>query len=241
MSMDFTEFLRQLGADPRSRDPEFLRARRSSPEFQQAADEAEAFEARLERAVGLSPQAGVLEDIMAISREAAPAAAPRLKWRTLALAAGLLIAVGAAGITWKMNRSWDSVDQYLVEHYAHDGDSLLQKSSSLPATGVQAIFARFAMEATPELAGIISVIKYCPTPDGKGIHMVLNTRGGPITLIYMPETDVIDRQSIEFGGMQVLLVGLERGSAAIIGSGDQSISGLYAMVQESIIPAVNKA
>ena len=241
MSMDFTEFLRQLGADPHSRDPEFMRARRSSPEFQRAADEAEAFEARLERAVGLSAQAGVLDDIIAISSQAAPAAAPRPKWRTMALAAGILIAVGAAGITWKMNHSWDSVDQYLVEHYGYDGDSLLGKSSSLPATGVQAIFARFAMQATPELAGIISVIKYCPTPDGKGVHMVLNTREGPITLIYMPDTDVIDRQSIEFGGMQVLLVSLERGSAAIIGSGEQSVSDLYAVVQESIIPVLNKA
>jgi len=97
------------------------------------------------------------------------------------------------------------------------------------------------MEAAPELAGIISVIKYCPTPDGKGIHMVLNTQEGPVTLIYMPETDVIDRQPLEFDGMQALLVGLEKGSAAIIGSGDQSISGLYAVVQESIIPVLNKA
>ena len=41
--------------------------------------------------------------------------------------------------------------------------------------------------------------------------------------------------------MLVLLVSLERGSAAIIGSGEQSVSNLYAMVQESIIPVVNKA
>ena len=97
----------------------------------------------------------------------------------MALAASILIAVGAAGITWNMNRGWDSVDQYLVEHYGDDGDKLLKESSSLPASDVQAIFSRFAMEAAPELAGIISVIKYCPTPDGKGIHMVLNTQEGP--------------------------------------------------------------
>ena len=33
MSMNFSEFIRQLGAEPRSQDPEFLRARQSSPEF----------------------------------------------------------------------------------------------------------------------------------------------------------------------------------------------------------------
>jgi len=241
MSMDFTEFLRQLGADPHSRDPEFLSARRSGSEFQQAAEESEAFETRLERAVGLPTPANLLDDILEISSPVTPAVTARPKWHAMALAASILIAVGAAGITWNMNRGWDSVDQYLVEHYGHDGDQLLNMSSSLPASNVQAIFSRFAMEAAPELAGIISVIKYCPTPDGKGIHMVLNTQEGPVTLIYMPETDVIDRQPLEFDGMQALLVGLEKGSAAIIGSGDQSISGLYAVVQESIIPVLNKA
>jgi hypothetical protein len=239
--MDFTEFLRQLGADPRNRDPEFLSARQSGPEFQQAVQEAEAFESRLEKAVSLGAPASLVDDIIAISHQAPPETASRPKWHALALAASILIVVGAAGMTWKMNRSWDSVDQYLAEHYGHDGDSLIAKSGSEAATGVQAIFSRFAMEATPELAGIISVIKYCPTPDGKGIHMVLNTNDGPVTLIYMPETDVIDRQSIEFNGMRALLVGLEKGSAAIIGSGDQIISGLYPVVQESIIPVVNKA
>lgn len=238
MSMDFTEFLRHLGADPHSRDPEFLLARQSGPEFQQAAAEAETFETRLGRAVGLPAPENLLDEILEIGSQTV---APRSNWRTMALAASILIAVGAAGITWNMNRGWDSVDQYLVEHYSHDGDKLIKKSSSLPATGVQAIFSEFAMEAAPELAGIVSVIKYCPTPDGKGIHMVLNTQEGPVTLIYMPETDVIDRQSLEFDGMQALLVGLEKGSAAIIGSDDQSISSLYAVVQDSIVPVVNKA
>ena len=53
MSMDFSEFLRRLGADPGNRDPEFLHARKSDPEFEQAAAAAEAFEARLERAADL--------------------------------------------------------------------------------------------------------------------------------------------------------------------------------------------
>jgi len=47
MSMDFSEFSLRLGADPRNRDPEFLRARDSSPEFSAAAELAERFEQQL--------------------------------------------------------------------------------------------------------------------------------------------------------------------------------------------------
>jgi len=267
--MDFSEFLRQLGADPHSRDPEFLRARQSSPEFQQAAEAAEAFETRLERAMVLTAPEGLLNDILEIGGESVPASAgdphhigsrtSRSRtsgsrtsgsrtsgshssgWRSMALAAGILVAVGAAGITWNMNRGWDSVDQYLAEHYSHDGDSLVNKAVKEPAANVQELFAQFAVQAAPELAGIVSVIKYCPTPDGKGIHMVLNTQEGPVTLIYMPETDVIDHETLEFGGMKALLVGLEKGSAALIGTEAQSISTLYSVVHESIVPMGSEA
>ena len=42
-----------------------------------------------------------------------------------ALAAGILVAVGAAGLSWKMNPSWDSVEDYLVDHYRHDGATII--------------------------------------------------------------------------------------------------------------------
>ena len=243
MSMNFSEFIRQLGAEPRSQDPEFLRARQSSPEFLQAAEEADAFEEKLTRAMDLQLPDDMMESILQISRNPAGAAATETTpwWRSMALAAGILIAVGAAGITWNMNRGWDSVDEYLADHYSHDGPSLVAHAGGKTTKDIQAIFALFNVEATPELAEIVSVIKYCPTPDGKGVHMVLNTSEGPVTVIYMPATEVIDRETLEFDGMQALLVSLEKGSAAIIGTGSQSISALYSVVQDSIIPEFSNA
>ncbi len=243
MSMNFSEFIRQLGAEPRSQDPEFLRARQSSPEFLQAAEEADAFEEKLTRAMDLQLPDDMMESILQISRNPAGAAAAETTpwWRSMALAAGILIAVGAAGITWNMNRGWDSVDEYLADHYSHDGPSLVARAGEKTTKDIQAIFALFNVEAAPELAKIVSVIKYCPTPDGKGVHMVLNTSEGPVTVIYMPATEVIDRETLEFDGMQALLVSLEKGSAAIIGTGSQSISELYSVVQDSIIPEFSNA
>jgi len=239
--MDFSEFLRHLGADPHNRDPEFLRARDSNPEFQQATEAAEAFETRLERAVAIPAPEGLLDDLLEISQGDAVSVPRAPRWRSVALAAGILIAVGAAGITWNMNRGWDSVDEYLVAHYRHDGDSLLEKAGADAVGDVEAIFSKFDVAATPAFAQVISVIKYCPTPDGKGVHMVLNTEEGLVTLIYMPETAVIDQQTLEFDNMKAMLVGLQKGSAIIIGNNTQGISNFYSLVQESIIPTVNKA
>ena len=68
MSMDYSEYKRLLGADPRNRDPEFLRARDASPEFREAALEADRFETQLERALAVKPPADLIETLGRIHR-----------------------------------------------------------------------------------------------------------------------------------------------------------------------------
>lgn len=233
MSMNFSEFKRLLGADPRSREPGFQRARHSSPEFEAAAAEADRFEARLDHAMLIPAPDDLLDELLLISRQA-PAPATGRRGLPMALAASLLLTAGAAGWVWNMNRGWDSVEEYLVDHYRHDGALL---SAEVSVDEVQAIFSGLNMQATPALAGIVGVIKYCPTPDGKGIHMILNTQSGPVTVIYMPGTKVIDREMVAFDNVEAILVDLQGGSAAIIGPDQQSVAGLYSFVQDSIIPS----
>ena len=51
MSMNFSEFKKLIGADPWNREPETLRARNSAPEFEAAAEAAEAFEDPMRKGV----------------------------------------------------------------------------------------------------------------------------------------------------------------------------------------------
>ena len=235
MSMDFSEFKRLLGADPRNRDPEFLRARASSPEFEEAAADAERFEDLLTRAVAVPVPDQLIEEIRATPQRASSPGG-RSRWMQMAMAAGLLIAIGAAGLTWRMNTSWDSLEDYVSDHYRHDGPELLARADGRVAENVQDLLGEFDVAALPALAEIVGVIKYCPTPDGKGVHMVLNSERGPVTVIYMPETSVTDHEQFAFDEREAVLVELESGSAAIIGSAVQQIADLHDLVQESIVP-----
>ena len=125
MSMNFSEFKKLLGADPLNRDPETLRARESDPEFEAAAAEAEAFEEKIRGALLVQPPEGLLNEIKSIGDQPVR----RLNWMPLALAASFLIAVGAAGLAWKQSRQWDSVEDYLADHYSHDGPALVAKAT----------------------------------------------------------------------------------------------------------------
>jgi hypothetical protein len=229
--MNFSEFKKLIGADPWNRDPETLRARNSAPEFEAAAAEVEAFEEKLQSALHVRPPADFLDEIKAISQQPSQ----QRKWMPLALAASLLIAVGAAGLVWKQSRQWDSIEDYLADHYSHDGYSLVAQATGIAAEqDIIKIMTKLDAAAGQQLSGSIQLIKLCPTPDGRGAHMIVSTDQGPMTIIFMPKTPVTDGEMVEFDQMHALLVSLEHGSAAIIGHKDQAVETLETMIRDSL-------
>ena len=231
MSMNFSEFKKLIGADPLNRDSETLRARKSAPEFETAAAEAEAFEEKLQSALSIQPPADLLSSIQAISQQPAK----RRSWIPLAMAASLLITVGAVTIVWKQSHQWESVEAYVADHYSHDGSKLVARATDIVAQkDIDKIMAMLGATADEQLSGRIKFIKFCPTPEGRGAHMVVSTDQGPMTIIFMPETQVADGEMLEFDQMHAMLVNLEHGSAAIIGEQGQAVENLQAMVRESL-------
>lgn len=233
MSMNLSEFIRQLATDPNCQDAQFLRARTSAPEFAEAASESARFEARLRRAVSVPVPADWLAELKEMS---AFTANQHSRWRLYAMAASVLLVIAAAGITWRMNTlHFDSVDQYVAYHYNHDGAGILARAQGQRADNIESILSEFNVQLAPALAGKVTLIKFCPTPDGMGAHLVVDTARGPVTVIFMPDMHVADGEVVAFDGMQAQLVGLVHGSAAIIGTPAQDVAQLHPLVQSSFI------
>ncbi|MGA9574235.1 MAG: DUF3379 family protein [Lysobacterales bacterium] len=229
--MNFSEFKKLIGADPGNSDPDTLRARHSAPEFEAAAIEAEVFEKKLQGALHIRPPADLLSQLQNISHEPAR----KRHWIPLALAASFLVFVGAAGVVWKQTHHWDSVESYVAEHYSHDGNKVLNMATEkMSDKDIAKILARLNATADKQLAGLITFIKFCPTPNGRGAHMVVTTDQGPMTIIYMPDVQVADGEMVKFNQMHALLVNLESGSAAIIGAQSQNVENLVVMVRDSL-------
>jgi len=220
-----------MGADPFNRDAETERARHSSPEFEAVAAEAEAFEEKLQAALLFDPPADLLDQVKSIKERPVR----QRNWVPFALAASLLIFVGAAGVVWKQSHQWESVEAYVMDHYTYDGNALLAKAGENPSRqNISKLLARFDAQADEQLSSVITFIKYCPTPDGRGAHMVVSTDQGPMTIIYMPETQATDGEVLRFDQVQASLVNLEHGSAAIIGKQTQSLENVVVMVRNSL-------
>ena len=231
MSMNFSEFKKLIGADPWNRDPDTLRARNSAPAFENAAAEAEAFEEKLQNALHVDPPADLLDSIKGISQQPEQ----RRNWMPLAMAASLLIAIGALGMVWKQSGQIESVEAYLADHYSHDGAALVAKATGTAAEqDIVRIMASLDASAGQQLSGRIKFIKYCPTMSGRGAHMIVDTDQGPMTIIFMPKTQVDDGKMLKFDQMHALLVNLKHGSAAIIGEQSQAVETLEPVVRGSL-------
>lgn len=231
MSMSFSEFKRLLGADPYNRDSGTLSARGSAPEFEQAAVIAEAFEHKLESALRIQPPADLLENIQAIPEQPAQ----RFNWMPLAMAASLLLAIGAVGVAWQQSQQLQQVEAYLAKHYADDGSVLLKRAEGgVSEQSITRIMASLNATVGQPLTDRIQYIKFCPTPAGRGAHMVVSTQQGPVTIIFMPETLVTDGKVVEFDQMHAYLLNLEHGSAAIIGTRTQPVETLKAVVKNAL-------
>ena len=229
--MNFSEFKELLGADPLNSDPETLLARESGPEFEAAAQEAEAFEKKLQSSVSLPvDRESLVTDILKV---------PNLPSRQfpgwLAVAASLVLVAGYVGYMWDGLVQPDTVQEFVAQHYHHDGEKVLSKAGDIVAADdVSEVFASWDMQASPELLKRVSYIKKCLTMDGMGAHMIVQTDQGAVTLIVMPKTPVTDRELVEFDAMQAHLVALGGASAAIIGNSDQAVSSLDDLIRSSI-------
>ncbi len=229
--MNFSDFKRLLGAEPGSRDPEFLRARESSPEFREAAAESDRLERRLRQALEVPVPEGLVDGLKALP----DTDAPRSRVRHFALAASLLLAA-AAVVVWRLNTAPESIEQYVAQHFHHDGPLVLERGADQIADNVGELLARFDLDMTSEAAGKVGYIMLCPTPAGVGVHFMVHTDSGPVTVIVMPGTAVDDGKRFAFDGMQAELVTLTRGSAAIVAPSRQDIGGMHRFVQQSIHP-----
>jgi hypothetical protein len=146
-----------------------------------------------------------------------------------------LIAIGAAGMVWRQMHHWDSVESYVAAHYAHDGDKIVDLATVKMSDGdIAKILARLDAAADEALSGHIMFVKFCPTPNGRGAHMVVSTNQGLMTIIYMPKSQVVEGEVVKFDQMQALLVNLEHGSVAIIGRQSQDVESLVVMVRDSL-------
>ena len=229
--MSSSDFEQRLGAEPRETARELDARADRDPEQVAAVEDALAFERKLEEALRLPvDEKALIGDLLAVreTRRGIPA------W--WGVAASVLLVAGLTSVLLFRGEGPDVAD-YVQGHYHHDGASVLASASTAPnPEDVQAVLASLGASASPALAGRVQYIKFCPTPDSRGAHMVLNTPDGPATVIFMPAVSLSEPMVLQLDGEEARVVGLESGAAAIIGVDATTAGQVQASLQDGLRP-----
>jgi len=237
--MNFSNFKQWLGADPYAREAETKQAGEADPSFAAAASEAENFEHKLESALRVEAPEDLLVGIIARA-QAEKAVSPAIKARgpwIIALAASVFMAIGAASVLlWQMQH-YTSVEDYVYKHMRADGEHVLAQGeiqAGVTITQVNQVLEPFAAKVNANLLDQIKFIKTCPTPNGKGAHFSIAGALGPVTVIFMPQTQAPDVTQFTVDNQRVHIVPLRQGSIAIIGKNDQQINAVTPLLESGI-------
>jgi len=245
MFMNLAEFRRKLMTDPHSRDPAFLAARKKDAEFARLAAESDALESQLRAALEVPVPENLAEDILL--RQSMESASSRRKMPVfLAAAAALVLSVGVSLFVLLDSEVPGQHDlaEYMAWHWELDGPRAMSTSHhATDADQVRRVFGELGVHVEHALADSIRLAKFCPTPDGAGAHVVLETDEGPVTMFYMPRSQAPDapRQVELPDGMVGWLINLERGSMALIAEADRDTRELADQIQRklSFTPGMN--
>jgi hypothetical protein len=134
----------------------------------------------------------------------------------------VILALSAVVLTQQL-RLPESVEDYVAHHFDVDGYKVLDMANQPNTSELASILADFDLQMSPELSSKVRFVKLCDTPEGLGIHLVLGTEQGLVTVIFMPGSQVQEGERFAFHDMQAALVNLPGldVSAAIISRAEQ--------------------
>ena len=194
VTMNCLEFRRQLGVDPQSAAPEFVRHRADCPRCADAAGRALEFEAALRRALLVEPTAQLAESILlAQATRQNRVHANMRRGALLGLAATLVLAIGVG-----MRVEAKPLSVQAVDHLRQEAE-VLASTRLLPAESTRAAFAQRGLRLSRIPDGI-AFVGCCPMGRHLTVHMVMPEGDGPVTVIYVVDRQIRQREDFQLDG-----------------------------------------
>ncbi len=239
--MDFDQYKIYLSADPRSQEPEFLEASRSSVQNASEHAKALAFEKTLERALRVPVPSPSTQDIMTrcLGEQSTATIYRPPVW--LAMAAAVLVLVGVASVILPGGNT--EVDDYaraaFVAHLEHPEPAL----SNTAKVGEEQLIAEFSRQGV-NLEQAIADVTYlspCLIGEKKGLHLVLtDSSGDQITVMMMPGETLQESHNFSMDSMTVQMIATKAGALALFGHQGQNLSPLGKSLARNVNRANNQ-
>lgn len=228
--MNYFEFRQQLLRDSFTKDEEFHRLRKEDLRCAKAYEQAMEFEKTIKRAFDIKTPENLRDSI--VLRQATQHTMKK-SIHQYAIAATIFLSFIVISSVWYFKQP-GSVEQFITASIALESNVPMSKQP-ISLTEVKKVFAEFQTVVNGDL-GEVHFIHDCHTPGGTGVHMVVSTLQGPVTIYYMPKT-TIDKGRIDFeiDDAKAVLVAMQKGSIAIVADTEQQLASIEPMLQNNLL------
>ncbi|HEX3122736.1 MAG TPA: DUF3379 family protein [Rhodanobacteraceae bacterium] len=228
--MNCLEFRRQLGVDPQSSAADFVGHRQECARCAEAAARALEFEATLRRVLNVAPSKQLAESILLA--QATRQQRGRQTWLRrgglLALAATLVVAVGIG-----MRVEASPLSAQAVEHLRGEPEALTL-SQPVPPESVREAFATRGIVLKHDISGEVVFVGRCPMGSHLTVHMVMPGNTGPVTVIYVVDDRVKQREDFQREGWRGRSVPLGSGTLILLGRESGQFDGIEAQWRTAV-------
>ena len=203
--MNCLEFRRAVGAEPKSRGPDVEAHLRTCPACEEFANQIDALDRKLLAARRVATPA---------RPRRLPLLAPFAPQRRFALAAGVLLAVGAAFAVWfAFPRT--SLAEDVMAHAGHEPQSWSTEGAAVSAADLAKILRAAGIAGTLEL-GRVTYARSCWFRGHFVPHLVVQEDSGPITVLLLPSETVGQEVRFSDRGYSGVILPAAHGSIAVL-------------------------
>ncbi len=143
--------------------------------------------------------------------------------RVYAVAASVLLSIGIfSGVLWL--NSPVSLQQEVLNHVINEQQHLLD-DNNVQLTKLNSLLNDFNLRIDSSL-GKINYAGSCTIRGSKGLHIVLQAKTGPVTILLMPNEKINNRQQVGNAQFTGSVVPINNGSFAIIGGKQEVLLNL---------------
>ncbi len=229
--MNSTELKRALLADPTHLDPEQIRALEQDVDLRRYFNDALELDGWIHQAMEVPVPDDLEERLQTLNCGQAANEVPkaRLSWlKGGALAASLALAV--VGYQWFGH---GSLPEEIIAHIQHEPASLMS-DNPVDMRDLKALLADYDIRLKAPL-GKVTYLTRCRVQGRSGIHMVLDTPQGRVTVFLVPDMQLDEMTEIHGDGLEGYALGLQnRFAMAIIGQTGQPLMQVERLVRDAL-------
>jgi len=225
--MNCLDVRRLLLAEPKSQDPDLHQHVQQCTDCTRFAKDLIAFESDLNQASKVAIPEGLASRILL--RQRMSSVQNRRKRIGMAMAAVLLLGftIILAGLfnNGVLSPGQKNLDQIVLLHVNSELHHLNDRQD-LSLKQVNTVLKEHGSKLNALPGRMINYAGACQIRKNNGVHMVVNTRSGPITVLFMPGEFVRERSQFQDKRFQGVILPTKQGSMAIVGEDLQQIEQL---------------